>query len=182
MKILVIADTHIPNRASWLPKEIDTFIMSRNFDALICLGDLTNEEIFEYLRKISRDSYFVRGNMDYLNLPRQQVIKFGKLKIGAIHGDGIYPRGNRKQLGKVAERLSVNILLSGHTHTPDIFMFKEKNILLANPGSATGAWGGGGGSMKPSFMLLEIKENDLILKLYELEEKLKCTQKEKFNF
>mgnify|MGYP000725225540 CR=1 FL=1 len=36
--------------------------------------------------------------------------------------------------------------------------------------------------MKPSFMLLEIKENDLILKLYELEEKLKCTQKEKFNF
>ncbi len=182
MKIVVISDTHIPNRAEWLPKQIDEYITQGNFDMLICLGDLTNEEIFNYLKKIANEAYFVRGNMDYLNLPRQQIIEVEGIRIGAIHGDGIYPRGNRKQLANIARKLDVNVLLSGHTHVPDIHFVKDKNILLANPGSATGAWGGGGGTMKPSFITLDVEAKSINLRLYELEEKLKCVFEEKYNY
>ena len=180
MRVLVISDTHIPNRADWIPEKIDKFISEQNFDVVICLGDLTGESIFEYIKSLAKKSYFVRGNMDYLNLPRSLKIQVEKVKIGAIHGDGIFPRGNRKQLLQIAKKFEVNVLLSGHTHTPDVF--EQDYILLANPGSATGVWGGGGNPTRPSIITLDIAENTVELKLYELEKELVCTYSGNYKF
>jgi hypothetical protein len=175
MQVLAIGDTHIPRRASWLPKEISTFLSSEKFDIVICTGDLTDKRVLDYFDALAEKFVVVKGNMDWLDLPEHEVLK--EIKTGVIHGDQVYPRGNRNQLAKMAKKLGVDVLITGHTHSPDIHM---KDVLLLNPGSATGAWGGGGGSLKPSFMLLRIKDLEITIELYELEDRLKCTQKEVF--
>ncbi len=170
--ILVIGDTHIPDRAEWLPDEIVEFLKDKKFDIVICTGDLTSEKVLNYLKSLGRHFYVVEGNMDYLSLPRNQIIELEELKIGVIHGHGIYPRGDKKKLLKIAEDMKVDVLISGHTHYPDVYFDDNKNILLLNPGSATGAWGGGGGSMIPSFMILRVKGRSVDIHLYELKERL----------
>jgi hypothetical protein len=177
MRVLVIGDTHIPKRASWLPEEISAFINSGEFDIVICTGDLTDKKVLDYFKDIAENFVVVRGNMDYLNLPGYEILKTSEIKMGIIHGEQVYPRGNRSQLREIAEKLNVDVLVSGHTHSPDIYM---ENVLLLNPGSATGVWGGGGGSLKPSFMLLNIEGSKIDVELYELEDKLKRMRKEVF--
>ena len=171
MKILVIGDTHIPRRASWIPEEISNLIENEKFDKVVCTGDLTDRKVLDYLEGLSEVTV-VRGNMDHLPLPEYDVFNAEKIKIGVVHGDQVYPRGNREQLKAIAKRLGVDLLISGHTHSPDIH-FDE--VLLLNPGSATGVWGGGGGSLKPSFMILEIDGREVVVSFYEPDKELFST-------
>jgi|Deesub1362A_J573_1020465.scaffolds.fasta_scaffold17930_1 hypothetical protein len=168
MKLLIIGDTHIPRRASQIPEPLRRKIEREVFDLIACTGDLTDKKVLEYLRAISTVRV-VKGNMDHLPFPEYEVFNAEELKIGLIHGDQVYPRGNRDQLRSIAKRLGVRILISGHTHSPDVHI---DDVLLLNPGSATGVWGGGGGSLRPSFMVLEIDGRGLELSLYELEKEL----------
>jgi putative phosphoesterase len=177
MKVLVIGDTHIPSRAEWLPKAIDDFVTSQRFDIVICTGDLTDRKVLEYLRRLGDELIVVGGNMDHLPLPESQTLKIEDIKVGVIHGHQVYPRGDRRLLTEIADRLGVDLLLHGHTHTPDVYF---KDVLLLNPGSATGVWSGGGGSLIPSFMVLEFEGSTVNVKLYELKKKLDCTISESF--
>jgi len=177
MRALIIGDTHIPRRAEWLPEEIDRFITSQNFDIVICTGDLTDKSVYDYLRDIGGELYVVSGNMDHLDLPEKQVFEVAGVKVGVVHGHQVYPRGNRSQLKRIGRDLGVNVLVHGHTHTPDVH-FDE--ILLLNPGSATGVWSGGGGSLIPSFMILEFSGKEVGVKLYELKDRLKVNISDRF--
>jgi len=175
MRVLVIGDTHIPERASSLPKQISGFIESQHYDFVVCTGDLTGRGVLEYFKGLGKKFSVVRGNMDYLDLPEYDVMEFDEIVAGVIHGDQVYPRGNREQLREIAKKLDVDILISGHTHSPDVYM---EDILLLNPGSATGVWGGGRASLKPSFIVLSVEGRSVSVELYELEEELKCTREE----
>ncbi len=163
--ILILGDTHIPRRASRIPEQIEEFLAGKKFDFVLCTGDLTDKSVLEYLRKLGKEIVVVRGNMDHLPLPEYGEISVGGIKIGVVHGDQVFPRGNREQLEEIGLEKGVDVFVSGHTHSPDLYKGK---VILLNPGSATGAWGGGGGSMKPSFMVAEVGE-ELIVELYELE-------------
>ncbi len=168
MRILAIGDTHIPRRASWIPKEISSLIENESFDRIVCTGDLTDRKVLDYLKSLS-DVVVVRGNMDHLTLPEYEIFNAEKIKVGVIHGDQVYPRGDRNQLKAIAKKLDVDLLISGHTHSYDVH-FSE--VLLLNPGSATGVWGGGGGSLKPSFMILEVEDRMVVVNFYELSEEI----------
>ncbi len=169
MKLMVLSDTHIPDRALRLPNEIESFLDRRDFLKVVHAGDLTDERVLAYLKTFG-DVVVVRGNMDYLPLPRHQIFELEKLRFGVVHGHGIYPRGDRRQLLSIAKELGVDVLISGHTHSPDVHF--DEGILLINPGSATGAWGGGGGSGVPSFMMLEVSGGNVKVNLFEIKAKL----------
>jgi hypothetical protein len=165
MRVLVIGDTHIPRRASWIPQKITEFIEGREFDIVVCTGDLTDRKVLDYLKGIS-SVVVVRGNMDHLNLPEYAKIKLERIEVGVIHGDQVYPRGDREQLEDIGEEMGIDVLICGHTHSPDLY---QGDVIILNPGSATGVWGGGGGSMRPSFMILDVKDKEIDVKLYEME-------------
>ncbi len=167
--ILVLGDTHIPRRASGIPESIERFLSSMSFDLVMCTGDLTGESVLQWLRKFG-EVLCVRGNMDHLPLPEYAEAEVEGVRIGLIHGDQVYPRGDREQLNEIAEEKGVDVLVSGHTHSPDAC---KLSAILLNPGSATGVWGGGGGSLKPSFMILKVFRGKLVAELYELERGLK---------
>lgn len=173
-RILVLGDFHMPGRAKEIPRIIWDFVSKQEFDLIFCTGDLTSESVLTQLRHLGPVKA-VRGNMDYLDLPDHQIVTINDFKIGMTHGHFVYPRGNLKQLFSIAKKMKVDIFITGHTHSE--FLEKVENVIIVNPGSCTGAWGGGNYSGIPSFMILKImKEKRLRIELYQLiDEKLKQT-------
>ncbi len=162
MLILVIGDFHIPDREKEIPFEILQEIQQYKFEMILCTGDLTSSEIYDTLKAIAPITT-VTGNMDYYfglrEFPRSQTIQLKKAKLGLIHGSGIRPRGNPDQLSQIARDMKVDLLISGHIHALSIRLHND--ILLLNPGSATGSWGGGISNKIPSFLILEELEDQL---------------------
>ncbi len=159
MRVLVIGDFHIPTRARALHPLIKDRVERRDYDLILCTGDLVAPTVLEWLRSLTERLHVVRGNMDYLQLPLRDVVLLGDLKIGLTHGSEIRPRGNVRGLTALAKSMHVDILVHGHTHVLSIGRLSPHDPLLLNPGSATGVWSGGGGSLIPSFMILEILQS-----------------------
>jgi len=132
MLIGIISDTHVPDRANTLPKKVvDEF---SNVDLIVHCGDITSPQVLNELKDLSK-VVAVKGNMDYLELPRKEILDINGIKIGIIHGDIVYPRGDTLKLKYLGLEMGVDILISGHTHTP--LIEKQKDILILNPGSPT---------------------------------------------
>ncbi|RLG77787.1 MAG: YfcE family phosphodiesterase [Thermoprotei archaeon] len=170
MEILVIGDTHVPDRAEEIPKNIRRYIESRSFDAVVSTGDLTGREILEYLQSLGSELHVVQGNMDWLPLPEHEILELPTnppTRCGVIHGDQVYPRGNVRQLYMIAQDLGVRVLISGHTHKPSTKLFQ--GVLLLNPGSATGAPSGAGAPAAPSFIVLRVESECFEVRLFTLE-------------
>jgi putative phosphoesterase len=162
-KILVLGDFHIPKRAKNISPIIDKYFKKQNYSIILCTGDLTAKEILDYLSKLGK-FYVVKGNMDLIDLPEKIIMNINDIKIGLVHGSDVYPRGDTTKLFNLAKKLNVNILISGHTHSS--FIQKIDKIILLNPGSITGSWGGGNYSGIPEFIEIKnIKSNKLTIKL-----------------
>jgi len=153
-RILAIGDTHIPDRAESLPDSIARFV-ERGYDILAFTGDLTAKRVLAELTEMSGAErvYAVRGNMDSLPLPIRETFTVSGVKFGLMHGHGVYPRGDRAQLESIGVEMGVDVLITGHTHCHDVYAGK---VVILNPGSATGVWGGGNASLTPSAMSIEV--------------------------
>ncbi|AIG97675.1 metallophosphoesterase [Archaeoglobus fulgidus] len=163
MRILIFGDTHIPERADEIPREFTDYL--EDFDMVVITGDLTSERVLRFAERVAESVIAVRGNMDDLPLPHSAKFRVEGLSFGVVHGHQVYPRGNREQLEQIALEMDVDVLISGHTHLPDVY--RGAKILL-NPGSMTGVWGGGAYSTYPSFMVLEVKKGSFRGSLYRL--------------
>ena len=180
--LLLIGDFHIPDRASHVPRPIKERVESREYKLILCTGDLTGEDILEWLQSLKGSVKVVEGNMDYLSLPTHEVVEYRGLAVGLIHGHQVYPRGDTTKLGAIADSLGVQVLVTGHTHFPQIETVKTASIhAILNPGSATGCWGGDPRATGiPSFMeaevegklihisLLEVRESSLVERRFKL--------------
>lgn len=177
--LLIIGDTHIPDRAHVIPQRLlNTINEYKPYDIVVHTGDFTHEDVYKWVKSLGYEVYAVEGNMDWLSLPASEYFDLGDFKVGIIHGDQVFPRGDVRKLTKIAKRLGVNVLISGHTHLP--YITKHGNIHHINPGSLTGVWGGGGGSMKPSLIIAKYEKPKLELVLYELDVGLDKVEVSKF--
>lgn len=167
---LLIGDTHIPERAPAIPEPLRRLAASRRFDFILCTGDLTSSEALRYLQSLGGILHVVSGNMDYLPLPPSTVIVMGGVKVGLTHGAQVHPRGDAKGLARIASDMRVNVLVTGHTHrlSVDKVAGDLGRVLLLNPGSATGVWGGGASSGVPSLLILEVVSEGLTVEAFEL--------------
>jgi len=136
MRIGVISDTHIPDRAKEIPKKIlDDF---KNVDMIIHAGDLVDLAVLEKLKSVCSNVKAVWGNMDPDNLkkmlPEKEIFTIGKHKIAVMHGYGA-PDYLIAKLSAIFKNEGVDIIIFGHAH----FSVNEKvdGILFFNPGSAT---------------------------------------------
>mgnify|MGYP005664856055 CR=1 FL=1 len=167
MKILAISDTHINDRADEIPNVMEKLIYEEKpYDAVIFAGDLTREDVLEWVRSLAPKQYVVEGNMDYLDLPEYLVDDFNGVRIGVIHGHQIYPRGDVVKLCKVANKLDAKILVTGHTH--NALVRSHSNKIIVNPGSLTGVISGSGSGGIPSFTIILIMDNSVKIDLYVL--------------
>jgi putative phosphoesterase len=168
MKVLAISDSHVPARAAWIPRPIEEFILKGKFDIVVHAGDVTTAELVNSIKEnTGAYVYVVRGNMDTARFPRYVKVTVEGVPLGAVHGDGIYPRGNIAVLTRIATKMGVKLLVSGHTHTPFI-VYDKAGVLHVNPGSVTGVVGGGGGNGVPSLVVLQIESKNVAVELHEL--------------
>ncbi len=136
MKIGVIADTHISDRAGKMPDEVlEAF---KDVDLIIHAGDLVDLKVLDILRRLSKEVKAVYGNMDpeqvRRELPVKQVISIGKHRIGIMHGYG-NPRMLPDVLAREFKSDNVNLIIFGHSHEP--LNLKKGDCLYFNPGSPT---------------------------------------------
>jgi len=167
-RALAIGDFHIPERADWVPRELEEEVAKEDYDLVFCTGDLTSEDVLAWLRGLAPEVHVVRGNMDYLRLPVQVVVAVEGLRVGVHHGTGVYPRGDLAKLALKAKQLGVEVLVTGHTHYPQVAIVREQRVVVVNPGSATGVWGGDArASLTPSFATMEVSGGSLLVEVKE---------------
>ena len=100
MLIGLISDTHIPDRARELPKNVISSF--ENVDLILHAGNMRKEFFkisIDELEKIA-PTIAIQGNMDRaagIMLPNAKVIEAEGLKIGIAHGE-VYPRADTQQL------------------------------------------------------------------------------------
>lgn len=135
-KIVVLSDTHIPERALDLPPKLYADLKSA--DIIVHAGDIASLDFYKQLKKKFAQLKAVQGNMDEPALkkvlPQKELIKVEKVSLGLIHGRGS-PSGLMDLAAQEFAKEKPNIIVFGHSHQA---LTTEKNgILFFNPGSPT---------------------------------------------
>ncbi|PYH95816.1 vacuolar protein sorting 29 [Aspergillus ellipticus CBS 707.79] len=170
--VLVIGDLFIPDRAPDLPAKFKKLLTPGKIGQILCLGNLTDRSTFEFLRQVAPDLQLVKGDFDVdsPNLSLSKVVNHGSLRIGFTHGHTIIPPGDADALLIAARQMDVDVLLWGGTHRFEAFELEGR--FFVNPGSATGAmstaYGPEGEEPTPSFCLMDIQGDVLVLYVYQL--------------
>ncbi len=152
MKILIAGDFHIPERAKNIPEKLKE--LAKESELILCTGDFTSKETFKELKNLANVFIAVKGNCDFLDLPSYAEFYLSGKRVGLIHGD-IFGRGNKEKMLNFAMERKLDVLISGHTHKPEVW--KEKDILFLNPGSATSALSGNLESYGKTAILVRIE-------------------------
>ncbi|KAF2086076.1 vacuolar protein sorting-associated protein-like protein 29 [Saccharata proteae CBS 121410] len=173
--VLCLGDLFIPDRAQDIPAKFKKLLAPGKIGQVLCLGNLTDKDTYDFLRNIAPDLQIVKGDhdVDAPNLALSKVVTHGSLRIGFTHGHTTIPPGDPDSLLIAARQMDVDVLLWGGTHRFEAFEMEGK--FFVNPGSATGAmsmgwWGGEGGDEEPvpSFVLMDVQGDVLVLYVYQL--------------
>lgn len=152
--IYVVSDTHIPERASRLPRKFVERIKAD--DIILHAGDFTELEAYRNLESLAT-LYAVCGNMDHPEirkfLPAKRLLELFRFRIGLIHGSGS-PFGLAERIHKEFEG-DLDVIVFGHSHSP--YNLMQGNTLLFNPGSLAGNFP----SWKKSYGILQIDEKKI---------------------
>lgn len=134
MRAVVLADTHIPDRAEDLPDSLIKII--KKSDLVIHAGDFTSLEYYNRLKSLTA-LRAVLGNIDAPELREhlkdKEIFTLKKYKIGVMHGFG-RPENVLDNVKKTFDG-TFDLVIYGHTHTA----FQEQNgkTIFFNPGSPT---------------------------------------------
>ena len=152
MRFLILGDSHIPDRAKELPEWAKKVVEGKKYDYILFTGDATEYSVIHYLERYVK-TYAVRGNMDFLDLPRFQIIDVLGHRIFLFHSTEVRPRGDPEQLWEYGKTAGADIVVFGHTHKRNVYA--RRGILFINPGTVTGAWGGATNGEPESLAVLE---------------------------
>lgn len=170
--VLVVGDLFIPDRAPDIPAKLKKLLAPGKIGQILCLGNLTDKETYDFLRQIAPDLQIVKGEFDVEapNLALSKVVTHGSLRIGFTHGHTIIPPGDPDSLLIAARHMDVDVLLWGGTHKFEAYELEGK--FFVNPGSATGAlstgWWSDTEEPTPSFCLMDVQGDVLVLYVYQL--------------
>ena len=136
MRIGVISDTHIPDRAKDIPRQIlEDF---KKVDLIIHAGDLVDLGVLDKLKSVCSRVVAVWGNMDPYEvrkkLPEKEIVEAGIHRIGVMHGYGT-PGKLVELLAQAFKDDKVDIIVFGHAHSG--LNEKRGGVLFFNPGSPT---------------------------------------------
>lgn len=134
LRIGVLADTHIPKRASRIPDAL-----LRDFEGVALIlhaGDLVVPEVLDWLRQLAPVEA-VAGNNDPPELGEQlgwsRELHLAGYRIGLTHGH--LGTGRSTPERALRQFAGVDCVVFGHSHIP--YLRHHGSTLLFNPGSVT---------------------------------------------
>ena len=135
MRLLLIADTHVPKRAKDLPPQVWGAVDAA--DVVIHAGDWVEPDLLDELEKRSRRLVACWGNNDgdelRRRLPERADVELGGLRFTVTHETGA-SGGREARMAKAYP--DTDVLVFGHSHIP-WDTTAETGLRLLNPGSPT---------------------------------------------
>jgi len=157
MKIGIISDTH----GDLINTERAVMDMG-DIDLLIHAGD-TYRDAMEIKEKFGLEVIAVCGNTDYSSRTMcETTFEIGDKKIFLTHGHQYDVKYDLTRLYYRAQEVGADIVVFGHSHIPQYI--RENDLIFINPGSVSRPRGGS----KATYALLELKEDDMEVKLITL--------------
>jgi uncharacterized protein len=135
VRLLLLADTHVPTRARVLPDEVWAHVEAA--DLVVHAGDWTTLPLLEELEARSRRLLACWGNNDgddlRARLPEVARAELEGVRVAVVHETGAAAGRERR-----AERAhpDVDLLVFGHSHIP-WDTTSPGGMRLLNPGSPT---------------------------------------------
>lgn len=135
VRVLLLADTHVPKRARDLPEEVWRAVDEA--DVVVHAGDWVEPALLDDLESRAGRLVGVYGNNDgpelRSRLPEVARARIGGLRFGVIHETG--PATGRE--ARCDARFSdLDVLVFGHSHIPWDTV-TPRGLRLLNPGSPT---------------------------------------------
>ena len=135
MRLLLLADTHVPRRARDLPEPVWTAVDAA--DVVVHAGDWVCLDLLDRLEERARRLVAVWGNNDgpdiRARLPEVARADIDGLRLTVVHETG--PRSGRER--RCARDFpDTDVLVFGHSHIPWDSV-ADGGLRLLNPGSPT---------------------------------------------
>jgi putative phosphoesterase len=135
MRIGVISDTHLSERAVKLPDALVEGLTG--VDYILHAGDWVSPQIVAMVERIAPCDG-IAGNNDGPEIVdhfgRQKLIELGGYRIGLVHGDG-YRKTTEERARETFQADHPAVVIFGHSHIP--YMHWIDGMLMFNPGSPT---------------------------------------------
>jgi hypothetical protein len=135
VRLLLLADTHVPRRARDLPAQVwDEVVRS---DVVIHAGDWVDVALLDALETSGARVIGCWGNNDGPAL-RERLPEVGRLEVDGLRIAVVHETGGRvgRERRMDAEYADVDVLVFGHSHIPWDTV-TPGGIRLLNPGSPT---------------------------------------------
>ncbi|KRE43055.1 phosphodiesterase [Knoellia sp. Soil729] len=134
MRLLLLADTHVPARARDLPAQVWDAVDAA--DVVVHAGDWIVPSLLDALEARAPRLVGVWGNNDGAELrrrlPEVARVELGGLTWGVVHETG--PKQRREERMRAAHP-DIDVLVFGHSHIP--WDTEHDGLRLLNPGSPT---------------------------------------------
>jgi len=135
MRLLIIADTHLPKRAKALPDEV--WHAAETADLVVHAGDWVDVALLDELEARARGLIGVYGNNDgpelRARLPEVAHAELEGLRLSVVHETGP-AKGREKRCAEAFP--DTDVLVFGHSHIP-WDSTAQNGLRLLNPGSPT---------------------------------------------
>jgi len=135
MKVLLLADTHVPRRARDLPDRVWAEV--RAADVVVHAGDWVEPGLLDLLEQRARRLVAVFGNNDGAEL-RRRLPEVARETIGGVRFAVVHETGDAKGRERRCQEMygDVDVLVFGHSHIPWDTV-TPSGLRLLNPGSPT---------------------------------------------
>jgi len=135
VRLLLLADTHVPKRARDLPRQVWQEVDEA--DVVIHAGDWVDEALLDALESRAALLVGVHGNNDCpelrRRLPEVARVELGGVRLAVVHETGAASGRERRCAVQYAD---ADVLVFGHSHIP-WDTTAESGLRLLNPGSPT---------------------------------------------
>ncbi|WP_445263093.1 metallophosphoesterase family protein [Pseudokineococcus sp. 1T1Z-3] len=138
MRLLVVADTHLPRRAKVLPPQV--VAAAGQADAVVHAGDWVDEAAVDDLLALMRPGARLLacwGNNDGPGL-RARLPEVGRAVLAGLHVEVVHETGGKDGRERRCEAAhpGADVLVFGHSHIP-WDTTTPRGLRLLNPGSPT---------------------------------------------
>jgi uncharacterized protein len=135
VRLLLLADTHLPRRAKDLPAEV--WAEAERVDVVLHAGDWVDVALLDELEARARRVVGCWGNNDgpplRARLPEVARAELGGVRFAVVHETGGKDGRERRAAAAYPD---VDVLVFGHSHIP-WDTTAETGLRLLNPGSPT---------------------------------------------
>ena len=135
LRVLLLADTHVPRRARELPAEVWAAVDAA--DVVVHAGDWVDVALLDALEARSRRLVACWGNNDGEDL-RRRLPEVGRATVAGVRLAVVHKTGGKQgREQRCDERFDdVDLLVFGHSHIPWDTVTR-RGMRLLNPGSPT---------------------------------------------